>query len=113
MIYEIKNKIYLHLPNEKKLRLIGTLDNNVLYVYRDVNKHLHRNTNSLGFNSKVLEQYDIKFLFVTLNNKEKFNIPIEEVHKNGFYMHYLKQGFEKQIFIPFDQIKKFNINGTS
>lgn len=38
-----------------------------------------------------------KFIYVKLNNKFK-KIAVDELLKNGMFLHFLKSGFEKQIF---------------
>lgn len=107
ILYVKKNKIYIYIAAEERHRLIASI--NIKKKYLSITRkstHLHKKTHSYGFNECVIRSANI-CKNVVLNCPEgKFTISIEEIIKNAGYLHFKKQGFEKQIFLPLSYIQQ-------
>jgi hypothetical protein len=103
--------IELKLMFEKRTRIIGTVDVDakVLYVERKRSEHLHRKTQSYGFNDTVL-QIGKKFNYVLLtDDRGRYKIPKQTIFDYGRYLQFKKQGFETQIFLRLAIIEKYRL----
>jgi hypothetical protein len=105
------NSISLKLKSEKRIRQIGTINlkDKYLSVDRIRSKHLFRKNNSYGFNHYVLFNAT-KFDKVLLSDDfGTWLIPISIILEKGSFLHFNKDGFELQIFLPLDIITKYSI----
>lgn len=100
-----------------KPKCIGTYDENrkALYVVRTKSKHLHKNSDSYGFNHDMLEELFGICDVVIITEKDGKNIyvytiPFFELMRNRFFLHFKKQGYERQVFIKHSIISNYKNN---
>ena len=99
--------IYLQLVNESFPRKLGEfISDNIFKMYREYNSDLHINTNSFGFNLKLLNSKVFDYIELHTDKKEIFKIKVDNILKDGKILFYKQQGFEKQIFYPLNLIKQ-------
>lgn len=99
----------LKLAAERRYRNLGFINiaTKALHVRRDTGKHLMRAINGYGFNYKLLADAK-KFDKIRLKDtNSEWVIPREFILSKGAFLHFLGQGFEKQIFIALDAIQEF------
>jgi hypothetical protein len=109
-IYRKETAIYLKLKNESFSRKLGEIDTDkkTLTVNRKYETHLHRKSDSFGFNYSLLKQATLFNLVVLITNKDEvFHIPLEYILEKGDFIYFKEQGFEKQIFLKLELIKEF------
>ncbi len=99
----------LKLASETRHRQIGVINEKqrTMTVYREPN-HLHRISNSYGFNYQLLAEAK-KFDFVRIIAADaEYKIPRLRILEKGVgdFLHFLGQGFERQIFVKLDELKK-------
>lgn len=103
------NIISLKLKSEARIREIGVINPKEKYfaVNRVREKHLFRKNNSYGFNHYILANAT-KFDKIKLSDDfGTWLIPIKLILEKGSYLHFNKDGFELQIFLPLDIITQF------
>lgn len=103
------NIISLKLKSEARTREIGVINPQKRYfaVNRIREKHLFRKNNSYGFNHYILANAK-KFDKVKLSDDfGTWLIPIKLILEKGSFLHFNKDGFELQIFLPLDIITQF------
>lgn len=100
-----------------KPKRIGTYDSStkILYLERSKAKHLHKNTNSYGINSDMLESIALDCEHIVLSEKDgksmhKYKIPFFELMRHRFFLHFKSQGYEKQVFIKHSIFTNFKTN---
>ena len=99
----------LKLRSESRSRRIGTINigTNTMYVKRVREKHLFQKNRSYGFNYKILIEAK-KFDKVRLTDEHnEWLVPVDFILKNGRFLHFMKEGFEKQIFIQLSAMSEF------
>lgn len=101
-------KFYLYLQGAEYRRLLGELIENTLFIKRDREKHLHHKTNAYGFNNALIHNLEpsIKVVIKESKRKLKLTSTIEDILKNGKYLFFMSEGFEKQIFMPLSLFKQ-------
>jgi hypothetical protein len=100
------NVISLKLKSETRTREIGliNLQEKYLAVNRVRSKHLFRKNSSYGFNHYILLNAK-KFDKIKLSDDiGTWLIPIKLILEKGSFLHFNKDGFELQIFLPLDII---------
>ena len=100
------NIISLKLKSETRTREIGliNLQEKYLAVNRVRSKHLFRKNSSYGFNHYILLNAK-KFDKIKLSDDiGTWLIPIKLILEKGSFLHFNKDGFELQIFLPLDII---------
>lgn len=105
-IFVSNNVIFLKLKSETRSREIGfmNIEEKYLEVKRDRKKHLFRRNNSYGFNYYVLSNAK-KFDKIMLSDDcGTWMIPIKLILEEGSFLHFNKEGFELQIFMPINII---------
>lgn len=103
------NIISIKLKSESRTREIGVINPQERYfaVNRIREKHLFRKNNSYGFNHHILQNAK-KFDKIKLSDDfGTWLIPIKLILEKGSFLHFNKDGFELQIFLPLDIITKF------
>jgi hypothetical protein len=103
------NIISLKLKSEARTREIGVINPQERYfaVNRIREKHLFRKNNSYGFNHYILANAK-KFDSIMLSDDfGTWLIPIKLILEKGSFLHFNKDGFELQIFLPLDVIKEY------
>ena len=112
-LYRKDNIIFLKLISESYSRKLGIIDEQSknFITNRIYETHLYRNAEAFGFNSELLITAKLFTNVKLLTDKnEIFIIPIKFILDNGDYLHFKKQGFERQIFITLEQLKDFQIS---
>jgi hypothetical protein len=109
------NIISIKLKSEARTREIGVINPKEKYfvVNRIREKHLFRKNNSYGFNHYILTNAK---KFDTIKLSDDFGtwlIPIKLILEKGSFLHFNKDGFELQIFLPLDIITKNCIECTA
>jgi hypothetical protein len=110
-----QNVISLQLKAENRIREVGiiNLQEKYLSVNRIREKHLFRKNNSYGFNHYILSNAK-KFDKVMLSDDYgTWLIPIKLILEKGSFLHFNKEGFELQIFLPLDIITKSSEDCTA
>ncbi len=111
-LLKIKNNgkriiLLLKLASETRHRQVGVINEKqrILTVYREP-YHLHRISNSYGFNYQLLDEAK-KFDFVRIIAADaEYKIPRTELLAKGNFLFFKEQGFERQIFVKLDELKK-------
>jgi len=96
--------IYLKLAKDPKIRqILSFRDGRVIKFVRKTNVFTpNKGTAMVGFNYyaiKLIKQRmnRISIIYVKISNKYK-KVLVDELLKKGKFLHFLKSGFEKQIF---------------
>lgn len=107
--------IYLHLQSDKRKRKIGTitLSTKTMEIKRNRGEHLFRKGTAYGFNEYVLRQTKLADKIRLSDEHDNWKIPIEHILKNGKYLHFQQQGFERQLFLSLDELEQFKIDRNS
>jgi hypothetical protein len=104
--------IKLHLKEEKDSRQLGTFDfkTKIFYCKRNTAKHLHRKSNSFGFNWTVLNDayLSVEKVHIIVDEEEHFEFPISLIKDYGHFLNFKQQGFELQRFMSFELIKRYS-----
>lgn len=101
------NIISIKLKSESRTREIGVINpqERCFSVNRIREKHLFRKNNSYGFNHYILQNAK-KFDKIKLSDDfGTWLIPIKLILEKGSFLHFNKDGFELQIFLPLDVIQ--------
>jgi len=100
----------LKLVSERnKFRRIGTinLEQRVLDIRRKRGRHLFNMNESYGFNYKLLSEAKL-FDTVRLSDEHQiWKFPKQFVIDNGSFLHFKKEGFERQIFVTLQQLAPY------
>ena len=109
--------IFLHLVNGR--RNIGTLTADGQTYTKTIipSLHIHRKSNSIGFNYQLLKQSSFKWIVVKAEGYENLVTSRKYILQFGKYLYFKNEGFEKQIFLPLsdfgiDKARQFE-NGIS
>jgi hypothetical protein len=108
-------KVELEIATEKSPRNLGTIKEKTLYVERNREKHLHRKSNSYGFNYYLLNNVKVFDSVALLEDGQTYyNIPKEKIIEFGKVMYFKNSqdgnSFEVQIFLSRDIIKLYQKN---
>ncbi len=101
----------LKLAAEKKRRTIGVLTKStgVFNIVREREKHLHRISNSYGFNHRILTMSNKIKTVVLTDDVTRYKIPISYILENTNFLFFKQQGFELQTFVSLEQLKQFEV----
>lgn len=105
-------KVTIRVATEGRDRRIGVIKDKMLFVDRDSSKHLHRKSNSYGFNYNVLK-LSKSFDSVAINEDDDvlYVVPKETILSMGRVMYFKNSedgnSFEVQIFLNRDIIKTY------
>lgn len=101
--------VYLGLASEKRKRYLGTVDfmQHIFYCKRSVSEHLHRMTQSFGFNWTILEDefLNIQKIYLVVDDTTVYFFDKKIISEYGSFMNFKTEGFELQRFLSFDIIK--------
>jgi len=105
-------KIFLKLKQENYRRHIGTITKSTrtFVICRNRLKHLHRKSNSYGFNYHIIKHAK---LFDTISLSDEYSnwkIPKQFIIDSGKNLYFAKRGFELQRFCSLEDIEPFKIN---
>ena len=101
--------VMLHLSGSKKPRNIGMIDRKtrIVQMKRTMDEHLMRKNNSYGFNHFLLSNAKT-FDSVSLEDDYgSYLIPIKFILEYGSFLHFKEKGFETQIFLNINYLRKF------
>jgi hypothetical protein len=101
--------VSLKLASEERYRKLGfiNLKQKVMNITRNSKIHLMRAIGGYGFNYRLLDEAK-KFENIRLKDENsEWLIPRGYVLEKGSFLHFLAQGFEKQIFISLTDIEQF------
>lgn len=101
--------VSLKLNSEDKYRKLGfiNLKQKVMHITRNSKIHLMRVIGGYGFNFRLLNEAK-KFENVRLKDENaEWLIPRSFILEKGQFLHFLAQGFERQIFISLSDIEQF------
>ena len=108
---EPNGRVVLKLSSEKRSRNIGTITNRTLYVERCSLRHLHRKSNSYGFNYHLLKDFKtFGSVVVKVDGSEFYKIPKHVILEKGKIMFFKKTdtgSFEVQIFLNRNDLERF------
>lgn len=111
--YDKRVVLYLKLKAEgNKKRKVGviTKSTHTMQVKRNREKHLFIKTMSWGFNDYILRRTELfDKIWLVDNWGDEWVIPVPFILENGHYFYFLKQGFEKQVFIKLEEIEQFKV----
>lgn len=93
---------------KRKIGVIN-LQGRFLFIRRVRAEHLHKKSNSYGFNHHILANAT-KFDKIKLaDDFGTYVFPVSLVLEQGKFLHFKQQGFERQLFLDLDIIKKHRI----
>lgn len=92
-----------------RFRKIGVvnLGQATLEIKRQRKKHLFRKGNAYGFNHKLLEDSKLFDKIRLQDEHDEWVIPKSHILEHGSFLHFLNEGFEKQIFTSLESIEQF------
>lgn len=105
-------KVTLSIATEGRTRKLGVIKEKMLFVDRNSEKHLHRKSNSYGFNYYLLKLAK-SFESVAINEDDDvlYVVPKETILSMGKVMYFKNSedgnSFEVQIFLNRDIIKTY------
>jgi len=80
-----------------------------LEIEKKRKKHLFRKNNSYGFNYHILSTGK-KFEYVLLTDEYgTYKVPVSVILAVGKFLYFKQEGFEKQIFMPIEQIEQYKL----
>ena len=85
-----------------------------LEMRRDPDKHFFVKWRSYGFNPDFLKMFDDDqpIILKLVKRKEKYLLTPRLITDKWHYLHFLQQGYEKQLFVPLEEITKNEITKT-
>lgn len=106
--------IYLKLKVEKRERLIGTLSekHKFMQVKRKKAKHLHRKSDSYGFNHYVLSNAQRFNKVKVCDDDGQYMVPVKRILQDGEFLFFNAKGFELQIFLKMDIIRGYKLKAA-
>ena len=108
LITTVKGNVILKLVKEKRQRKLGVINRakRIFTIKRKRAKHLHRKTNSYGFNHHLISRAKTFDTILLKDEYGEYTFPVSKILAHGkTFMHFLQQGFELQIFLPLEIIE--------
>lgn len=112
LMIHFDGKVELEINTEKSKRNLGMIKDRTLFVERKMEKHLHRKSNSYGFNYYLLKTTKL-FDWVALKEDDTnfYVLPKEKILELGRVMYFKNStdgnSFEIQIFLSRDILKLY------
>jgi len=112
LLYFQDGKVGLWLETERRDRNLGIIKEKTLFVKRDSERHLHRKSNSYGFNYNLLKMSkSFDKIVLTEDNENMYVMPKDIILNMGKVMYFKNSedgnSFEVQIFLNRDIIKTY------
>jgi len=112
LLYFQDGKVGLWLETEQRDRHLGIIKEKTLFVKRDSERHLHRKSNSYGFNYNLLKMSkSFDKIVLTEDNENMYVMPKDIILNMGKVMYFKNSedgnSFEVQIFLNRDIIKTY------
>ena len=112
-VEESKGWLSVSIKREKDIRLreIGkvNLKERFIEIKRNKLKHLFRKNNSYGFNEHLIKTGKTFDKIKLIDDGGTYVFPKSEILEKGKYLFFKEQGFEKQLFLPLEEINKFKV----
>lgn len=108
LILTVKGNVFLKLKNEKRKRKLGVINRakKIFIIKRNRQKHLHRKTNSYGFNHHIISKAKTFDKILLKDEYGEYQFPISKILDHGkTFLHFMQKGFELQIFLPLEIIE--------
>lgn len=108
LIITMSGNVFLKLTKEKRQRKLGFIDRakKTFIITRKREKHLHRKTNSYGFNHHLISKSKTFDKILLKDEFGEYQFPISKVLDHGrTFMQFSQQGFELQVFMPLEIIE--------
>lgn len=101
----------LKLESNVKIREIGkvNLKEKFIEIKRNKEKHLFRKNNSYGFNEYLIKTSKTFDNVKLIDDNGTYVFPKNTILEKGKYLFFKEQGFEKQLFLPLEEINKFKV----
>ena len=103
--------VSIKLEKDIRLREIGkvNLKERFIEIKRNKVKHLFRKNNSYGFNEHLIKTGKTFDKIKLIDDGGTYVFPKSEILEKGKYLFFKEQGFEKQLFLPLEEINKFKV----
>ncbi len=103
--------VSIKLEKDVRLREIGkvNLKERFIEIKRNKLKHLFRKNNSYGFNEHLIKTGKTFDKIKLIDDGGTYVFPKSEILEKGKYLFFKEQGFEKQLFLPLEEINKFKV----
>jgi hypothetical protein len=103
--------VSIKLEKDVRLREIGkvNLKERFIEIKRNKVKHLFRKNNSYGFNEHLIKTGKTFDKIKLIDDGGTYVFPKSEILEKGKYLFFKEQGFEKQLFLPLEEINKFKV----
>lgn len=89
-------RIYIKLEWQRRKRNIGTIKDG---VYTKHTKYIHNKTDSFGFCYEAIKRIEPHAIVVHYGG-HTYSIDIDRFYEYKFFLHFNKQGYELQCFVP-------------
>lgn len=98
--YSKSGTVFLQLFDRK--RNIGSISADGQTYTKSINPslHIHRKTNSIGFNNDLLRSGSFHWVTVKADGYSPLVTSRQYILEKGFFLHFKADGYEKQIFLP-------------
>lgn len=108
-------RVVLYIASEDRVRKVGVIADKCLYVERTYSKHLHRKSNSYGFNYELLKRSgSFDKIVLSEDDTATYAIPKSTILSLGKVMFFKNSAdgnsFEVQIFLNRDIIILYKKN---
>ena len=110
-IYMKWNDIFLRLVDSQESRKLWWIDGNNLVVLRS-SRHIMRCNNSRWFNYVLISNLDRDMWVIvrsSTKSKSYWFCRVWDIMDEGTFLHFLRQGFERQIFMRLENFSIKNI----
>ena len=108
----VNANVHLKLSSEGAPRMLGSYEfgTRTFYCRRKTSKHLHRKTNSFGFNWTILgdDYLRIENVYVIVDDELHYRFKKSAMDEFGRFLNFKQQGFELQRFMSYDLIKRYS-----
>lgn len=90
-------------------RTLGVIDKHsrVMTVRRKRAAHLHKKSNSYGFNHYVLTNAKTFDRVEIVDDFGMYVVPVDVLLSNGKILYFKQNGFERQVFVPIETIQQY------
>ena len=112
LLYFFDGKVVLWLDSEQRDRNLGMIKEKTLFVKRNSENHLHRKSNSYGFNYYLVKNAkNFDKVALTEDDENLYIVPRQTIVDMGKVMYFKSSedgnSFEVQIFLNRDIIKTY------
>lgn len=103
--------VRIYIAQERKERRLGIINKKTraLTITRSRSKHLHQKTQSYGFSYMLLSEGKTFDVVILKDETNAYKIPRTQILKQGEFLFFKQQGFEKQIFVPLTILETFSV----